>query len=211
MGGGNPYLPVAMFVGGQVMQARAAKGARDVRIAQAETERRQLEQQKIEIEEQAKQEELNLRLEEDENKSKIRAIWGASGTTGSYFGSRKALVTHNERMFDIEEGELLANKRNKLIENQYQIHGTALKKKAAKEQYIGEMGRIVADTGQTLMKGKKPPDDTGGIEKYPGQYPGGDVPSTGQRTKFPWEYPGGTPPILQSRQGVTKYRRNYGR
>ena len=199
MGGGNPYLQVALFVGGQVMQARAAKGARDVRIAQAETERRQLEQQKIEIEEQAKQEELNLRLEEDENKSKIRAIWGASGTTGSYFGSRKALVTHNERMFDIEEGELLASKRNKLIENQYQIHGTALKKKAAKEQYVGEMGRIVADTGGTLMGlGKTPEkvDDTGG-----------DVPSTGQRTKFPWEYPGGTPPILQSRQGVTKYRR----
>ena len=157
MGGGNPYLQVALFVGGQVMQARAAKGARDVRLAQAETEKRQLEQQKIEIEEQAKQEELNLRLEEDENKSKIRAIWGASGTTGSYFGSRKALVTHNERMFDIEEGELLASKRNKLIENQYQIHGTALKKKAAREQYIGEMGKIVADTGGTLMGWTKDP------------------------------------------------------
>ena len=37
MGSGNPYLQVALFVGGQVMQARAAKGARDVRIAQAET------------------------------------------------------------------------------------------------------------------------------------------------------------------------------
>ena len=42
MGGGNPYLQIALFVGGQVMQARAAKGARDVRLAQAETENREI-------------------------------------------------------------------------------------------------------------------------------------------------------------------------
>ena len=156
--GGNPYLQVALFVGGQVMQARAAKGARDVRIAQANVQKQQLEQQRIEIEEQAKQEELNLRLEEDENKSKIRAIWGASGSRGSFFGSRKALISHNEKMFDIEEGELLASKRNKLIENQYSIHGTALQKKAAREQYIGDIGRIAAETGSELISyGKKPP------------------------------------------------------
>ena len=207
MGGGNPYLQIALFVGGQVMQARAAKGARDVRIAQAETAKRQLEQQKIEIEEQAKQEELNLRLEEDENKSKIRAIWGASGSGGSFFGSRKALISHNEKMFDIEEGELLASKRNKLIENQYNIHGTALQKKAAREQYIGEMGRIISETGSTLLKQPKTKEE-GKIQRYPDEYPGGKVPSTGQRIKFPWEYPGGTPPILApQKKGVTRYRR----
>jgi hypothetical protein len=156
--GGNPYLQVALFVGGQVMQARAAKGARDVRIAQANVQKQQLEQQRIEIEEQAKQEELNLRLEEDENKSKIRAIWGASGSGGSFFGSRKALISHNEKMFDIEEGELLASKRNKLIENQYSIHGTALQKKAAREQYIGDIGRIAAETGSELISMGKPPE-----------------------------------------------------
>ena len=179
------------------MQARAAKGARDVRIAQAETEKRQLEQQKIEIEEQAKQEELNLRLEEDDNKSKIRSIWGASGTTGSYFGSRKALVTHNERMFDIEEGELLASKRNKLIENQYQIHGTALKKKAAKEQYIGEMGRIIADTGGTLMGMKK-------TEKV--DTTGGETQSGGGMGTSPTGY-GGKRGSIGTQSGVKPYRR----
>lgn len=207
MGGGNPYLQIALFVGGQVMQARAAKGARDVRLAQAETEKRQLEVQRKEIEEQAKQDELDLRLEEETNKSKIRATYGAMGIGYSEYGSRGALKSHNEKMYDIDMGEILASKRNKLIENQYNIHGTALKKKAAREQYIGEMGRIVADTGSTLLKQPKTKEE-GKIQRYPDEYPGGKVPSTGQRIKFPWEYPGGTPPILApQKKGVTRYRR----
>jgi len=157
MGGGNPYLQIALFVGGQVMQARAAKGARDVRLAQAETEKRQLEAQRKEIEEQAKQDELDLRLEEETNKSKIRATYGAMGIGYSEYGSRGALKSHNEKMYDIDMGEILASKRNKLIENQYNIHGTALKKKAAKEQYVGEMGRIVAQTGSEMMSWTKDP------------------------------------------------------
>jgi len=199
MGGGNPYLQVALFVGGQVMQARAAKGARDVRIAQAETAKRQLEQQKIEIEEQAKQEELNLRLEEDENKSKIRAIWGASGSRGSFFGSRKALISHNEKMFDIEEGELLASKRNKLIENQYSIHGTALQKKAAREQYVGEMGRIVAQTGSEMMSWDKTPTETKPKN-------GGETQSGGGRGTEPTGS-GGVKGKPGTQSGVAPYRR----
>ena len=157
MGGGNPYLQVALFVGGQVIQARAAKGARDVRLAQAETAKRQLEQQRIEIEEQSKQDELDLRLEEETNKSKIRATYGAMGIEYSEYGSRGALKTHNEKMYDIDMGEILASKRNKLIENQYNIHGTALQKKAAREQYIGEMGRIISETGSEMMSWTKDP------------------------------------------------------
>jgi hypothetical protein len=160
MGGGNPYLQIALFVGGQVIQARAAKGARDVRIAQAETAKRQLEQQRIEIEEQSKQDELDLRLEEETNKSKIRATYGAMGIEYSEYGSRGALKTHNEKMYDIDMGEILASKRNKLIENQYNIHGTALQKKAAREQYVGEMGRIVAQTGSEMMSWDKTPPET---------------------------------------------------
>jgi len=197
MGGGNPYLQIALFVGGQVMQARAAKGARDVRLAQAETEKRQLEAQRKEIEEQAKQDELDLRLEEETNKSKIRATYGAMGIGYSEYGSRGALKSHNEKMYDIDMGEILASKRNRLIENQYNIHGTALKKKAAKEQYIGEMGRIIADTGGTLMGMKK-------TEKV--DTTGGETQSGGGMGTSPTGY-GGKRGSIGTQSGVKPYRR----
>ena len=181
-GGGNPYLQIALFAAGQVMKARAAKGQYYYAKASADLQRQQLEQQRIEIEEQSKQDELELRQEEEESKSKRRAAYGAMGVMYSDFGSRRAMEYHQDKLFDIDMGEILASKRNKLIENQYSIHGTELEKKAARERYKGQIGEILFESGTFAASMRKPPSpkkETGGIERYPGEYGGGKTQSGG--------------------------------
>ncbi len=182
MGGGNPYLQVALFAAGQVMKARAAKGQYYYAKASADLQRQQLEQQRKEIEEQSKQDELQLRQEEEESKSKRRAAYGAMGVMYSDFGSRRAMEYHQDKLFDIDMGEILADKRNKLIENQYNIHGTELEKKAARETYKGQIGEILFESAGFVASMKKTPSPkkkTGGIERYPGEYGGGKTQSGG--------------------------------
>jgi hypothetical protein len=178
-GGGNPYLQIALFAAGQVMKARAAKGQYYYAKASADLQRQQLEQQRIEIEEQSKQDELELRQEEEESKSKRRAAYGAMGVMYSDFGSRRAMEYHQDKLFDIDMGEILASKRNRLIENQYSIHGTELEKKAARERYKGQIGEILFESGTFAASMSKPPieTETGGIERYPGEYEGGETQS----------------------------------
>jgi hypothetical protein len=104
------------------------------------------------------------------------------GVMYSDFGSRRAMEYHQDKLFDIDMGEILASKRNKLIENQYNIHGTELEKKAARETYKGQIGGILFESAgfvASMEKTKDPKDDTGGIERYPGEYGGGKTQSGG--------------------------------
>jgi len=100
------------------------------------------------------------------------------GVMYSDFGSRRAMEYHQDKLFDIDMGEILASKRNRLIENQYNIHGTELEKKAARERYKGQIGEILVESGTfAASMSQTPTKDTKGIQRYPGEYGGGETQS----------------------------------